>query len=109
MLFKGEFFRFDTESNDSNDYTLRFNINMTNLFYKTDINPALLFTVRDTKAQSATRGTELLINPSLTIVRHLNRWLDSQMVLSYSRQISNDTVSHQYSQAIATLGITAKL
>lgn len=109
MLYKAEFFRFDTETLDSDDYTMRFNINMTDLFYKTDVNPALLLTIRDTKRQSSARGTEILMNPSLTVVRHLARWLDGQIVLSYARQLSNDTTSHQYTQFTSTLGFTAKM
>lgn len=109
LFFKAEFFRFDNSTSDSDDFSLRANLNMTKLFPKIDFNPALLITVRDTKLQSSTRGTELLLNPSLTFLREMTSWLDGQFVLSYSRQLSKDKTSRQYSQLISTIGFTAKM
>lgn len=91
--------------NDRRDYRSFVSLNLPEFTSQTDLSLSLSYTVVDTVNQSPTRGTETMINPSISLTRTFIKGFSGTLNYSYTNNISLDLQNYGYSRHV--LGLNA--
>ncbi len=79
---------YNNESSSTNTYLLRFDYLIPQIFPAYTLTLALATTITDTKAENATRGTELMLNPSVDLAKEINKKIKISLNYEYTKNKS---------------------
>jgi len=103
---------FNTASNgiyNRADYRTTTVLNIPEAFWRSSLSFVLDWTFVDTQNQSATRGLEKTISPSVTLSRNFMGGLTANINYSYINNISLDLVRYAYSKSVISVGVVYRM
>ena len=95
---------FNATDTSTNNYLFNFIYIVPSILPKYVLNIGLSISFLDTKEQSATRGTETTLNPSLKLTRKIGKHFEMFGEWSHSKK-SSDSTTNKYSKHVSTLGL----
>ena len=104
-----DYFRARDAEFDETNYRLREAVAIPRIVEKIDMLPSLNLQAKDTMKQAYFRGTEILVNPSISFVRLFAKGLEGSLEYSYSKNFSKSDDLFQYTKHEAKVGIAYSL
>ena len=107
-LFNADLITVENELNSTNAYLFRVDHLRPNFISNFTLSVGLGLTLLDTKLQSDTRGTEKTINPSLRLIKKINKNTSMQITYDYTKNMSEDTTRFEFTKHVAGLRFMIK-
>lgn len=108
FLYQGDFVdSYNAPNNSTNNHYFRVDYIISEIFPTYSLNSSLGVSLLDTKAQSATRGTEKTFVPSVELRKRINKKVQAKIGLDYTKNSSLDKNNFDYSKVNVRFGIEA--
>ncbi len=109
LIASADFVRAKDPDWDRRNYRFTGMIYWPKLIFGSDVSTSLDVTFIDTVNLRSTRGVEKTINPSLFLTRNFGKSLHLNLYYAYTRNISLDKATYDYSKHVTGLGIGYRL
>lgn len=93
---------YNNSTTNTNSYLLRFDYILPEITPTYNLSLAIAATMTDTLEQKSTRGTELLLNPSIDLSKQINQNQKISASIDYSKADS-ESVVYRYNKTVTTL------
>jgi tetratricopeptide (TPR) repeat protein len=93
---------YNNTTSNSNTYLLRFDYIIPEIMPTYNLTMAMGTTLTDTLEQKSTRGTELMLNPSIDLTKQINPHQKLSASIDYTKA-GSDSVIYRYNKTVTTL------
>ncbi len=108
LLANADFINVENDRDSTNSYLFRVDHLRPNFIGGFTLSAGLSLTLLDTKEQSAVRGTEKTLSPSLKLIKRLNSVTSMQLTYDHTKNMSDDTTRYEYSKNVFGLKFKVK-